>query len=297
MPGKSHGYLISLLTLITVVLAGGSVYANLGADECSNPDPAWIWCDDFEIDRSKSYFEQEINPPARGFSRAEGVGINGSWGTKQEWTKGQVSGGGFKIGFGNTESKYEKPVDGGGKDYREIYWRMYVKTQEGWVGGGAAKLSRATILTPGWAQPMIAHIWSMGGNTPNDVYLGIDPASGTDPAGNLRANKYNDFNNLRWLGAVRGNIPLFSTENSGKWFCVEAQVKLNDPGENNGIFRLWINDELQAEKTRLNWIGSYDKYGINTLFVENYWNTGSPVNQERYFDNVVISTERIGCPY
>jgi hypothetical protein len=31
------------------------------------------------------------------------------------------------------------------------------------------------------------------------------------------------------------------------------------------------------------------------VFVENYWNTGSPVAQERYLDNLVVSTQRIGC--
>lgn len=30
-------------------------------------------------------------------------------------------------------------------------------------------------------------------------------------------------------------------------------------------------------------------------FSENYWNAGSPVQQERYFDNLVISTQSIPC--
>jgi hypothetical protein len=34
---------------------------------------------------------------------------------------------------------------------------------------------------------------------------------------------------------------------------------------------------------------------INAVLFENYWNAGSPVTQERYFDNIVISTSRIGC--
>ena len=34
---------------------------------------------------------------------------------------------------------------------------------------------------------------------------------------------------------------------------------------------------------------------INAVFFENYWNAGSPLTQERYFDNIIISTSRIGC--
>jgi hypothetical protein len=29
--------------------------------------------------------------------------------------------------------------------------------------------------------------------------------------------------------------------------------------------------------------------------VENYWNAGAPRPQDRFLDNVVVSTARIGC--
>jgi hypothetical protein len=32
------------------------------------------------------------------------------------------------------------------------------------------------------------------------------------------------------------------------------------------------------------------------VFVENFWNAGSPVAQDRYIDNFVVSTQSIGCP-
>ena len=81
----------------------------------------------------------------------------------------------------------------------------------------------------------------------------------------------------------------------GIWQCVEAHAKLNDPGQSNGLFELWVNGKLDATRSGLNWVGSYTAYGINAVFVENYWNKGSPVVQERYFDNFVVSTARIGC--
>ncbi|HMG13910.1 MAG TPA: T9SS type A sorting domain-containing protein, partial [Saprospiraceae bacterium] len=76
-------------------------------------------------------------------------------------------------------------------------------------------------------------------------------------------------------------------------------VKLNTPGENDGIFEFWINDSLQASSTNLNWHSTWnnnpDNLHINAIFFENYWNSGSPVVQERYFDNLVISTQAIPC--
>jgi hypothetical protein len=44
-------------------------------------------------------------------------------------------------------------------------------------------------------------------------------------------------------------------------------------------------------------MGSYRDYGINVVSIENYWNDGAPQAQERYFDNVVVSTQRIGCAF
>ena len=58
---------------------------------------------------------------------------------------------------------------------------------------------------------------------------------------------------------------------------------------------LWINDSLEAKAPYLNWIGSYSAYGLNAVFLENYWNAGSPVAQERFLDRFVVGTSRIGC--
>ncbi len=53
--------------------------------------------------------------------------------------------------------------------------------------------------------------------------------------------------------------------------------------------------QLEAEQTGKNFIGAYDAYGINAIYLENFWNDGSPAIQERFFDNFVVSTARIGC--
>lgn len=92
---------------------------------------------------------------------------------------------------------------------------------------------------------------------------------------------------------------LHSTEESGRWVCVEARAKLNTPGQKDGLNQLWIDGKLEAERRNLDWRGSYTEHGINAVFLEAYWNSGSPVTQSRWIDNFVISTEPIGpvvCP-
>jgi hypothetical protein len=259
--------------------------------ECASPRRGWIWCDDFERDRLGGYFE--YNSANGAFARVAGVGRGGSHAMRARLRRGIVEAGNLKVAFGRTPSGYVRPVDGGTATYRDLYWRVWVRMQSGWRNGGDSKLSRATVLArANWSQAAIGHVWSSG---PGNEYLALDPASGTDQAGTLRTTKYNDFPNLRWLGYLTGRKPVFGPSRAGRWQCVEARMRLNDPGQANGVFELWIDDSLEARRTGLNWVGAYDAFGINAVFLENYWNDGSPADQERYFDNFVVSTARIGC--
>lgn len=113
--------------------------------------------------------------------------------------------------------------------------------------------------------------------------------------GIVRTTSYNDFPNFRWLGEFRSRTPIFDATHVGKWYCVEARARLNGPGRSDGVFELWINGALEMQVTRLTWHGAVSEYEINTVFLENYWNGGAPQAQERYFDNFVVSTQRIGC--
>jgi hypothetical protein len=94
---------------------------------------------------------------------------------------------------------------------------------------------------------------------------------------------------------VTGTLPLFDSAHVGQWYCIEAHVRLNDAMQANGVFEAWINGTLDARKANLDWVGQYNSYGINAVFLENYWNGGATRAQERYFDNFVVSTQPIGC--
>jgi hypothetical protein len=76
-------------------------------------------------------------------------------------------------------------------------------------------------------------------------------------AGRLLSTKYNDFANLRWPGnQPPAGLPIFATEESGKWVCPEATVRLDAPGQSGGTFYLWIDDKLEARRENLNWRGN-----------------------------------------
>jgi hypothetical protein len=258
--------------------------------ECRQSKPEWIWCDDFEEDRLARYFEYG-NTNGR-FIRARGAGVSGSYAMSARYPASSPSAPGqLHLAFGKTPHPYFKPVDAGTATYREIYWRLYVMHPNDWVGEGPDKLSRAiSFAADNWAQAMIAHVWNGG-----HPQLVIDPASGTDVSGTVMTTRYNDGDHFRWLGAATGTTNLFDAGHLGRWVCVEAHARLNDAGQSNGVFELWVDGNAEASRTELNWVGAFSAYGINALFIENYRNDASPVEQSRHIDNLVVSTRRIGC--
>ena len=193
---------------------------------------------------------------------------------------GQTDAGSLKLALGSTPMNYFKPADDGIDKYRELYWRFYFRRDPEWTGGGGNKLTRAMSFgsTTSWAQAMIAHVWS--GKSPYEMHLVADPATGTDPVtGEVLTQGYNDFANLRWLGATRGPTLLFDRGYAGRWVCIEVHARLNDPGLANGLMEVWLNEQEEIYKGQMNWVGPFEDYGINAIFLENYWNAGSPVAQ------------------
>lgn len=249
--------------------------------------PSTIWYDDFSS--KKSYMD----------SKGEIVAdINfGTIGGSVDFgfNKGDVKGkGNRKVAFG--DFPHNSPIIRKGEQFNEIYWRTYVKHEHGWEGS-PSKMSRATsIVSTNWRQAMIAHVWSGADNS-----LTLDPARGVDgQTDQIKTTKYNDFDNLFWLGnKPNSDFKISSTEESGYWVLVESRAKLNTPGKSDGINQLWIDGRLESERKNLNFRGNYIDHGINAVFLESYWNKGSVKTQKRWFDNFIISTAPIGpvvCP-
>lgn len=274
-----------------MILAAGA-YAASECEGWQTRHPEWIFCDDFEaagpLLAAGRYFEVGDNGGA--FRPAGGEGWHGSAAMRTDWKAGQVDAGNLKLGFGRSSSAYFSKGIRSGEDFREVYYRMFVRLQPGWKGN-PYKLSRATVLAKSdWSQAMIAHLWADAGQG-----LQLDPVRCVDAAGAVRCSGYNDFNNMQWIGAKPGKSQIFGGGYDGRWLCVEAHVKLNGAGRSDGVQEFWLDDTLEARREGLDFVGGYSAYGINGVFFENYWNSGSPQAQSRWFDNIVVSTRRIGC--
>jgi hypothetical protein len=235
------------------------------------------------------YFEYNNN--GGDFVAVNGVGVDNSRGMRVIWQSAEADAGNFKLAFGRNPSSYMDKGNRNTEDFPEVYYRLYLKMQDGWQGN-PQKLSRTTaIAASDWSQAMIAHHWAGGLD-----YLSVDPVSCVDASSQVVCIGYNDFANMEWLGPQTGITPIFDSDNDDIWHYIEMHVKLNDPGQANGIQECWIDGSLDARRDNLDFVTSYTDYAINAVFIENFWDTGggSPQLQERYIDSFVVSTQPIG---
>ena len=258
--------------------------------ECTNYEtehPEWLWCDDFESDAQLNLDYFQVN-------RANGTGVSSdlfkggqnSW--KANYVQGVQENGNLKMSLGLTPVGQAYAKGDAATKYDDVYYRHYLYMPDAW-GENPMKLSRGMVFSnSSWAQAMIGHTW-------NNYSLGIliTPAKGTNEDG-VYTTQYNDPA-LTWPGAASSSLELFDADNAGKWHCIETRIKLNTAGLSDGKMELWINGNLEAVTENKNLRDSYTDYGVNAIFLENYTNGGAGKTQSRYFDNFVVSTERIGC--
>lgn len=282
-----------------------------GELECPirNQDPNTIFCDDFEsmdslVVSEDQYYEVESA------QLDTSVSVRGNASVRFTYEPGDDQAGKLHLAMGNIPAVWgvQAAADNNhapGEDLQEVYWRFYLMMEEGWEGN-PYKLTRAhTVIGENHAQAMIAHLWE-------DAELGIkiDPVS-LVRGGEAVATTFNDFDNMCWMNRTRedpdcpdtdgGHFPaispqIFSPEFAGQWLCIEVHVELNSSGQPDGVFEYWIDDQLIDRHDHLNLLDTYSGYGINAIWLENYWNGGAtPKTQSRHWDNFVVSRARIGC--
>ena len=83
---------------------------------------------------------------------------------------------------------------------------------------------------------------------------------------------------------------------SGEWFCIEITMKANTPGEHDGSMSYSINETLVHRVDNMMWRTS-PTLALNRVRLQHYITTeDAEAHSNRvWFDDVVVSTSRIGC--
>ncbi|MHA6485029.1 cohesin domain-containing protein [Paenibacillus sp. strain BS8-2] len=271
-------------TIMIAILLIGGLAATMAlaseehaADECEAIQEAWLFCDDFDEDRLSSYYHH--SHPAL-LKRTAGTGMEDSTSLDGIFS-GNNGHGNIRLAFGKTpDALVYKPVGDPDEVVREFSWRFYVKNDEAWSVG---------------EDGMFANLYAYGPNnqvlmkvTANLAYGAIYSYVQT---ANLDGNgNPNGLNSQIYVGTGKKILEIGNHD----WNLVEFQIKLNDPGQSNGKYQVYINENLVSDLSNMNWIGSYQDYGFNVVEFEQSLDASGVPQQHRYIDNLVLSTEPVG---
>jgi hypothetical protein len=235
--------------------------------------PEWVWCDDFEgeQDLTVNYQDTSLN----GLAATTEDAFSGNYGLRQHYDAGQVDAGWISRFYADALGNDYGPV------HDEIYVRWYHKFEAAFFGA-PPKMARLRSLGPGWDKRFSVLYW-------------IDPDTPTrEIVADVSVPFSSQANSSGYLPVARSDFYYSDPANIGRWICHEMYVNNNTPGQADGTYRYWADSRLIIERTGVDLRGS-TSFNFNEAMLDTYWNGGSPVAQNRYYDNCVISTERVGC--
>ena len=263
---RRAGFLVFMISLCLLAAKGRAD----AAPEAICSDPAVVYCDNFE-DRAVggAGLLQNVGPKTGPWDMAEVGSVRVSSNVAFDGTKSMIfdmqacswvdnQGGGCGAGYGNAMPLF---------NLSEFYMRHYVYWAPGYVWSPVADKHVAFQDSAGGRAPWAWHT-TWGGKTPGHIYEPV----------------YYDYEQ---------NVGLPATVwTTGQWYCLEIHLK---QGNGNAIIETWIDGVKKWNYTNATFPNPWN----NGLMISGYWNTsstpGSRGAQQRYFDNIVVSTQRIGC--
>lgn len=298
------------------------------AGECDQPKPEWIACEDFESGHlgwqpwfDESSFVQCVgctndgNDPARiRLTNEPGVAHGGEWALHMPGeASAQYQGGSVAIRTCAGEKKGGCELT----NYEQLYFRTYVKL-------AADHQYVHHFLALVGSRPDA--FWDTDGNAgcrPNGerwagtvvdfnqshelFFYTYHPEMGCDAGGYCSGSYAENIcsgcadkgmaceNGLEccWGNHFEPDPPVVLPKD--QWVCLEMYMKLNTPGVADGEMAFWVDDQLGIATNGIRW-RDIPELGLNKAFLQHYIEVGdTDVSNRVWFDDVVVSTERIGC--
>ena len=252
-----------ILFLCTTCIIMFTTRVIVTANERWEDHPEWLWFDSFESSDAIKKKYQDVS--MSGISITTADALQGERSLCQHYNIGQVDAG-WIIHVSNQGFP------------SHLFMRWYHKFENGFIGF-PPKMARMRYRprTGDWNSQFELNCWIDKGLVVADV----------------KALNSTQANSAGWLAKTTSKFSFNDNKNIGRWVCFEVELFLNSPGKTDGAYRIWADDSLIVELMNVDLRGSKN-YLVNEVMLDGYWNAGSPKEQNRYYDNFVISTKRIG---
>lgn len=247
--------------------------------------PTTIVCEDFERPKESEWSDyKDIY-----FDVYDDAALSGKRSMRQKYhEQGQTSAGWLAWHFGDHP-------DGGIRSderFEDIYFRFYHKFQADWPERFPPRFARVGSryvegeLLFAWEEQLL-----ISGRLPNGTPISMPHSALEAPNGTTHLGG----SGFRWL--EKEPLDVRFGERTGEWTMIEARVKLNTPGQNDGRITYWLNGDTVLDRSGVNLRGAYTATTINVAMLEGQWVGAGAIRGDlkRWFDNVVIATEPAGC--
>jgi Polysaccharide lyase 14/Disaggregatase related repeat len=174
------------------------------------------------------------------------------------------------------------------------YFRYYLRLGDNWdqtISSGKMPGFAGTYNTAGWGgrKPNGENGWSTRGLFLKTIRQGSEKVT---PMGSYvyHLDQHGSYGSA-WTWNKSGGALL----KNNQWYCIEQYVKLNTPGESDGVLRVWLDGHEVFEKMNLQFRTS------RILKIEEVWMNiyhggmaRSVTEQTAYIDNFVVAKKYIG---
>lgn len=127
------------------------------------------------------------------------------------------------------------------------------------------------------------------------------PTQPVDPTKVTRISFYGyllNSNDVGQDGKILHWDPDLATLSHNRWYCIEARVKMNDLGSQNGILEGYVDGTKAFNASNLKFRrASEDHIKVKSLWFDVYYGGSgtSPQSNQIFFDSVAAGPDRIGC--
>ena len=293
----------SRLTAISFLWFGAAVAAvPVARNECANPPPGTIFCEDFEGANPKGNFDDYDGNSDTENQVITDLGPSGD--------------------AANRVIRFRAPPgQRGGADllkvlsssHDRLYARWYVKYEAGFNfgalnhGGGLAAGDRNFVGQSGtrpsgcdFAGFYVQYQENTSRPYAYSYYRGMYQDCSSTPGscyGDSLACVYDTGASYCTKPQHRASTTLPALE-AGRWYCFEEMVDMGTPTASgssaNGRLSMWLNEQSIGDFTDL-WIRTTSSLKLQSLWLSLFHHDGTHSAGGQLIDNAIVSTQRIGC--
>jgi hypothetical protein len=282
-------------------ISGAAAAGPVARNECASPPPGTIFCEDFEGANPKGNFNDYDGNPDSENQVITDAGAAGDAANKVIR---------FRVPAGQPGTSDLIKVLSSGHD--KLFARWYLKYETGFDfsalnhGGGLAAGDRNYVGSSGNRPNGDDFAWfgvQYQENTAKpyvySYYKGMYqdcPAQGSCYGDSLPC-VYDTGANYCTKPQHRPTSPL-PTFQAGKWYCVEEMIDMGTPTSTaasaNGRLTFWLDAQLVGDFPGL-WFRTTATLKLQSLWLSLFHHNGTHSTVGELIDNVVVSTQQIGC--